>query len=70
MRDRRITKRLVDSLKVIASEYFVWDDTLVGFGVRVQASGAHVLSRQIPRRLGRVTERRRITNYLRSDAMP
>jgi integrase len=40
MRDRRITKRLVDSLKVTGSEYFVWDDTLVGFGVRVQASGA------------------------------
>jgi integrase len=27
-------------LKVTGSECFVWDDTLVGFGVRVQASGA------------------------------
>jgi integrase len=34
MRDRRITKRLVDSLKPI------WDDTLIGFGVRVKSSGA------------------------------
>jgi integrase len=40
MRDRRITKRLVDSLKATGGEYFVWDDTLVGFGVRVQAGGA------------------------------
>jgi Arm DNA-binding domain len=40
MYDRRITKRLMDSLKPTAVEYFVWDDTLVGFGVRVQPSGA------------------------------
>jgi integrase len=40
MRDRRITKRLVDSLKTTGEEYFVWDETLIGFGVRVQASGA------------------------------
>jgi hypothetical protein len=40
MRDSRITKRLVDSLKATGGEYFVWDSALVGFGVRVQASGA------------------------------
>jgi integrase len=40
MRDRRITKRLVDSLQNTGAEYFVWDETLIGFGLRVQASGA------------------------------
>jgi integrase len=40
MHDRRITKRLMDSLKPAGVEYFVWDDALVGFGVRVQPSGA------------------------------
>jgi integrase len=40
MRDHRITKRLVDSLKAAGKEYFVWDETAIGFGVRVQASGA------------------------------
>src|SRR5215467_4503171 len=40
MRHRRITKRLVDNLKPNGEDHFVWDDTLIGFGVRVQASGA------------------------------
>jgi integrase len=40
MRDRRITKRLVDSLKPIGEDHFVWDDALIGFGVRVKSSGA------------------------------
>jgi hypothetical protein len=40
MRDRRITKRLVDSLKTTGAEYFIWDETLIGFGVRAQAGGA------------------------------
>ncbi len=31
-----ITKRLVDSLQASAVEYFVWDEKLAGFGVRVQ----------------------------------
>ena len=39
MRDRRITKRLVDSLKPTDCDRFVWDDTLIGFGVRVQRTG-------------------------------
>ena len=40
MRDRRITKRLVDSLRSTVEDHFVWDDTLIGFGVRVQPTGA------------------------------
>ena len=40
MRDRRITKRLVDNLKPTGDDHFVWDDTLIGFGVRLQATGA------------------------------
>jgi integrase len=40
MHGQRITKRLVDSLKKTGGVYFVWDATLIGFGVGVQASGA------------------------------
>lgn len=36
----QITKRLVDSLKPRPDEYFVWDGSLSGFGVRVQSTGA------------------------------
>ena len=40
MRHRRITKRLVDNLKPNGEDHFVWDDTLIGFGVRMQPTGA------------------------------
>lgn len=36
----RLTKRSVDSLETKAADYFVWDETLAGFGVRVMPSGA------------------------------
>jgi integrase len=36
----KITKRLIDRLEATGTEYFVWDETLTGFGVRVRASGA------------------------------
>lgn len=39
MNGRRITKRLVDSLKATGSEYFAWDSKLPGFGLRVQPTG-------------------------------
>jgi len=35
----RITKRVVDTAKVQAKDYFIWDDELAGFGLRVFASG-------------------------------
>src|ERR1700693_1503449 len=34
-----ITKRTVDSLKPRDTDYFIWDDDLAGFGVRVMGSG-------------------------------
>jgi integrase len=37
---QRITKRVVDSLKIKPSEYAVWDATMPGFGVRVRPTGA------------------------------
>jgi integrase len=40
MARQRITKRIVDSLKVEPSEYAVWDAQLPGFGVRVRPTGA------------------------------
>ena len=40
MHSRRITKRLVDSLKPSGPDSFVWDDSLFGFGLRVQRTGA------------------------------
>jgi integrase len=35
----RLTKRTVDALSVTGKEYFVWDDEIPGFGVRVLPSG-------------------------------
>src|SRR6516165_7364678 len=40
MAGQRITKRVIDSLKIKPSEYAVWDATMPGFGVRVRPSGA------------------------------
>jgi integrase len=40
MAGQRITKRVVDSLKIKPSEYAVWDATMPGFGVRVRPTGA------------------------------
>jgi integrase len=35
----RLTKRTVDALVVTGREYFIWDDEMPGFGVRVLPSG-------------------------------
>jgi hypothetical protein len=51
MRDRRITKRLVDSLKPNGEDHFVWDDTLIGFGVRMQPTRAKYRPHQANRML-------------------
>jgi hypothetical protein len=52
---KRITKRLIDSLNAGASEYFVWDSKLPGFGLRVQPSGvmSYVAKYRGRRRQGR-----------------
>ena len=61
MRDRRITKRLVDSLKPAVGDYFVWDDTLSGFGLRVQPTGAKSYVVKYRAGSGRGAPTRRIT---------
>jgi integrase len=40
MAGQRITKRVVDNLKIQPSEYAVWDAQMPGFGVRVRPTGA------------------------------
>lgn len=35
----KLTKRSVEALQPMASSYFVWDDEIKGFGVRIMASG-------------------------------
>ena len=40
MHSKQITKRMVDRLKPSDAEYFAWDGKLVGFGLRVQPTGA------------------------------
>src|SRR5262245_44123589 len=61
MRDRRITKRLVDGLKSTAEDRFVWDDTLIGFGVRVQPTGARSYVVKYRAGSGRGAPTRRVT---------
>jgi integrase len=61
MRDRRITKRLVDSLRPTGDDYFVWDNKLIGFGVRVQPKGARSYIIKYRAGSGRGAPTRRIT---------
>jgi integrase len=61
MRDRRITKRLVDSLKPATEDYFVWDDTLRGFGLRLQPTGAKSYVVKYRAGSGRGAPTRRVT---------
>jgi integrase len=61
MRDRRITKRLVDSLKPTGKDYFVWDDLLPGFGLRVQPTGAKSYVVKYRAGSGRGAPTRRVT---------
>ena len=35
----KLTKRVVDAAEVRAREYFIWDEDLPGFGLRVLPSG-------------------------------
>ena len=35
----KLTKRVVDAAEVRASEYFIWDGDLPGFGLRILPSG-------------------------------
>jgi integrase len=40
MAEHKITKRVVDALRIEAHEYAVWDAKMPGFGVRVRPTGA------------------------------
>jgi len=57
----QITKRSVDALKPAATEYFVWDKKLAGFGVRVQTTGARSYVVKYRAGSGRSTPTRRVT---------
>jgi hypothetical protein len=61
MGDDRITKRLVDNLKPSGADYFVWDDMLMGFGVRVQPTGAMSYIAKYRAGSGRGAPTRRVT---------
>src|SRR5262245_47363840 len=61
MRDQRITKRLVDGLKAAAEDYFVWDNTLRGFGLRLQPTGAKSYVVKYRAGSGRGAPTRRVT---------
>jgi integrase len=56
-----ITKRTIDSLKVARGEYFAWDSKLIGFGVRVQPSGAKSYVLKYRAGTGRGALTRRVT---------
>lgn len=57
----QITKRLVDGLKSRNAEYFVWDGSLAGFGVRVQSTGARSYVVKYRAGSGRGAPTRRLT---------
>lgn len=42
----KLTKRTVEALQSEAKDYFVWDNTVAGFGVRVMPSGAKTYQAQ------------------------
>jgi Arm DNA-binding domain len=57
----QITKRSVDALKPAATEYFLWDKKLAGFGVRVQTTGVRSYVVKYRAGSGRSTPTRRVT---------
>jgi hypothetical protein len=57
----RITKRLIDALDVTGREYFVWDDGITGFGIRVRLTGAKTYVVQYRAGSGRTAPSKRLT---------
>ena len=61
MASGQITKRLIDGLPSADSEYFIWDASLAGFGVRVQSTGARSYVVKYRAGSGRGAPTRRLT---------
>jgi integrase len=61
MASTQITKRLIDGLKPRGGEYFVWDGSLAGYGVRVQTTGAMSYVVKYRAGSGRAAPTRRLT---------
>jgi integrase len=61
MASKQITKRLIDGLKPRANEYFVWDGSLAGYGLRVQTTGAMSYVVKYRAGSGRAAPTRRLT---------
>jgi Arm DNA-binding domain len=57
----QITRRLLDGLELRDKEYFVWDRTLAGFGVRIQKTGARSYVVKYRAGNGRSASTRRLT---------
>jgi hypothetical protein len=49
----KLTKRVVDAAEVRASDYYVWDSELRGFGLRIRASGRRTYVLQYRTHAGR-----------------
>jgi integrase len=61
MASSQITKRLIDGLKPRESEYFIWDSSLAGYGVRIQTTGAMSFVVKYRAGSGRAAPTRRLT---------
>jgi integrase len=61
MASTQITKRLIDGLTPRGGEYFVWDGSLAGYGVRVQSTGAMSYVVKYRAGSGRAAPTRRLT---------
>jgi integrase len=61
VRDKQITKRLVDNLVAADAEFFVWDQKLSGFGIRIQPTGAKTYVVKYRAGSGRGAPTRRVT---------
>jgi len=61
MASTQITKRFIDRLKPRGGEYFVWDGSLAGYGVRVQTTGAMSYVVKYRAGSGRAAPTRRLT---------
>jgi hypothetical protein len=61
MASKQITKRLIDSLKPHSGQYFVWNGSLAGYGVRVKTTGAMAYVIKYRAGSGRTAPTRRLT---------